>query len=274
MMQRPGVRIALAILVLAVFIGACVLFPIFYDFGFGASDDEDDVVITVAAASDLIPAFEEIGERFNEETDYTVEFTFGSSGLLAQQVEAGAPVDIYVSADAGYVDDLNERGLLIDDSVLLYARGRIVVWSLDERYGVIDDLEELLEPEIRRVAIGNPSHAPYGRAGREALQSAEIWDEIQDKLVFGSNIRETLQFAETGNVDVAIVALSLAMATDRGHWTAIPAEMHESIDQALGIVASTEYEDAAREFVRYVTNDSGRETLAKYGFEFPDEDRR
>jgi molybdate transport system substrate-binding protein len=272
MMQRPGVRIALAILVLAIFLGACVLFPIFYDFGLGAGGNDDRPVVTVAAASDLIPAFEEIGERFNDETDYRVEFTFGSSGLLAQQVEAGAPIDVYVSADAGYVDDLNDQGLLLGDSISLYAHGRIVLWSLDARFGAIDDLGDLLDPGIRRVAIGNPDHAPYGRAGKQALESEGIWDEIEPKLVLGSNIRETLQYAETGNVDVAIVALSLALASEDGHWTLLPAEMHLPIDQTLGIVASTEHEDAAREFVRYVTNEAGRETLAKYGFEFPDED--
>lgn len=272
MMQRPTVRIALAILVLALFLGACVVLPIFYDFGLGAGNDDDsEVVITVAAASDLIHPLEEIGERFDEETDFRVEFTFGSSGSLAQQVEAGAPVDIYVSADAGYVDDLANKDVMLTDTVQIYARGRVVLWSLDERIGTITDLEDLLGPDVERVAIGNPDHAPYGRAGRETLQSAGIWEEIQDKLVLGSNIRETMQYAETGNVDAAIVALSLAKATDEGHWTLIPAEMHEPIDQALGIVASTEHEDASREFVGYLTDDAGRETLARYGFEFPDE---
>jgi molybdate transport system substrate-binding protein len=236
----------------------------------GASDNE--VTITVSAASDLIPALEEIGERYRAETGYDVEFNFGSSGLLAQQVEAGAPVDVYASADVAFVDDLIEKGLILPDSRLLYARGRIVVWSLDENYGAIESLDDLLRPEIRRVAIGNPDHAPYGRAGRDALRSAGIWDEIQPKLVLGENIRATLQYAESGDVDVAIVALSLALATDEGSWTLISPEMHAPVEQSLGIVAGTPHEEAARAFVRHMTDDVGHATLAKYGFEFPDDD--
>jgi molybdate transport system substrate-binding protein len=272
MLQNPIVRIILAILVLTVFLGACVLGPMFYDLGFGASEENSSGTITVAAASDLIPAFDKVGERFNEETDYTVEFTFGSSGLLAQQVEAGAPVDVYVSANELYVDQLNDQGLLIDKTVESYAVGRIVIWSLDEDIGSLPEVAALDSPEIRRIAIGNPAHAPYGVAGREALQTAGIWDALQDRLVLGSNIRETMQYAETGNVEVAIVALSLALASEDGYWTLIPGDYHEPIVQTLGIVASTEQESAAQEFVKMVTDEQGREILAEYGFEFPDED--
>lgn len=230
-----------------------------------------EVVITVAAASDLIPAFEAIGELYNEQTDYQVEYTFGSSGLLAQQVEAGAPIDVYVSANEEFVEELNAQDLLIADSVQSYALGRIVLWSLNENIGSLPDVRSLNAPDVSRIAIGNPDHAPYGVAGRQALQSAGIWEDVQDQLVLGSNIRETLQYAETGNVDAAIVALSLAIATEEGYWTLVPADEHEPIVQTLGIVASTEHEEASREFVRFVTEERGREILAGYGFEFPDE---
>jgi molybdate transport system substrate-binding protein len=256
---------------LALLAGAAVLIGVL-GLNLFADASHDEVTITVSAASDLIPAFEEIGERYRAETGYNVEFNFGSSGLLAQQVEAGAPVDIYVSADAGYVDDLVDKGMILSDSRLLYARGRIVVWSLNEEYGTVEALDELLRPEIRRVAIGNPDHAPYGRAGRDALRSAGVWDEIQPKLVLGENIRATLLYAESGDVEVAIVALSLALASEEGHWTLLPADMHTPIEQVLGIVAGTQHEEAAREFVRYVTDETGRATLAMYGFEFPDDD--
>lgn len=274
MMQKPAVRIILAILVFLVFLGACVLGPVFYDFNLGASENDDEdggSTITVAAASDLIPAFREIGERYDAETDHEVEFSFGSSGMLAQQVESGAPIDVYVSANQDYVRQLDEQGLLIKESVQRYARGRLVLWSLDEQFGSIEDLDDLRDPAIERVAIGNPDHAPYGIAGREALQSTGVWNDLQDRLVLGANIRETMQYAETGNVDVAIVALSLATEADEGSWTLLPADLHEPIDQTLGIVADTEHEDAARVFVEYVTGEEGRRTLEQYGFEFPDE---
>jgi molybdate transport system substrate-binding protein len=265
MLRVPAGR-AIAIFLILILTAGCIS-----RVSHNGSSSDQEVVITVAAASDLIPAFERLGERFNEETEFEVEFTFGSSGLLAQQVEAGAPIDVYVSANEEYVEDLNEQGLLIEDSVQRYALGRIVLWSLDEEIGSSPDVSSLDSPDINRIAIGNPDHAPYGVAGREALQSAGIWDDVQDRLVLGSNIRETLQYAESGNVDVAIVALSLALATDEGHWTLIPAEEHEPIVQTLGIVASTEYETAARTFVDLLMNDEGRTSLSDYGFEFSDE---
>lgn len=257
----------LSILLICLLMAGCIT----RESGNGSSSGED-IVITVAAASDLIPAFEEIGERFNAETDYEVEFTFGSSGLLAQQVEAGAPIDVYVSANEEYVNELNDQGLLIEETVQAYALGRIVLWSLDEDIGSLPDVESLDSPVINRLALGNPDHAPYGVAGRQALQSAGIWDDVHERLVFGGNIRETLQYAESGNADVAIVALSLALATDEGYWTLIPVGEHEPIVQTLGIVASTGHEPAARRFVEHVTDEQGRAILEEYGFTFPDGD--
>jgi molybdate transport system substrate-binding protein len=272
MMQRPWVRITLAILVLLLFLGACVILPNVVDLGLSSSapsNDQAEVVLTVGAASDLIPAFEEIGERFNETTPYLVEFTFGSSGLLAQQIEAGAPIDVYASADFTFVDYLRNAGLIIDETVTQYAIGRIVVWSLDEENSAIANLNEFMSSDFRRIAIANPNHAPYGRAAKDALISAGVWEDIQPKLVLGSNIREAMQYAETGNVDVALVALSLALATEEGHWSEIPADRHAPIDQTLGIVASTDHRDAANAFVEKVMDDEGQEILRKYGFEIP-----
>jgi molybdate transport system substrate-binding protein len=266
-MSRRGTIAILVGLVILVLVSGCVS-----RVSREASESSGEVTLTVAAASDLIPAFERIGATFNEQTPYTVQFTFGSSGLLAQQVESGAPIDVYVSANEEYVDELNEKGLLIEDTVQAYALGRIVLWSLNEDFGSLPDVESLNTPDINRIAIGNPDHAPYGVAGREAIQSAGIWDEVQDRLVFGGNIRETMQYAETGNVDVAIIALSLALASDEGYWTLIPASEHDPIVQTLGIVASTVHETAARTFVDHVTDARGRAILADYGFEFPDED--
>ena len=267
----PVTRIVTTIAVLAGILMTAAFLSGFFASGTGNGHD-DQPSITVAAASDLIPAFEKIGDLYNEGTDYTVEFTFGSSGLLAQQVEAGAPIDVYVSANVEYVNQLDEQGLLLEDSVQRYAIGYVVIWSLDEELGSRGDVTTLDGPGIRRIAIANPDHAPYGVAGRQVLQSAGIWDDVQDRLVLGANIRETLQYAETGNVDVAIVALSLALATDEGYWSLIPADMHEPINQTLGIVAATEHRDAAQTFVDYVMSDEGRAILEAHGFEIPDKD--
>ena len=121
---------------------------------------------------------------------------------------------------------------------------------------------------MKRIAIANPDHAPYGLAAQQALQKAGLWDEVKSKLVYGDNIRQTLQYAETGNVDVAIVALSLSQQS-KGRWVLIPEDLHQPIDQGLAVIKTTKNETAARAFASFITGPRGREILGKYGFAFP-----
>src|SRR6185295_17042655 len=164
--------------------------------------------LTVAAASDLTPAFEELGREFESASKTKVVFMFGSTGLLTKQIENGAPVDLFAAANVSYIDELDKKGLIIPDSKATYARGRITLWTPDASNIRLQGIEDLARPEVMRIAIANPDHAPYGLAAKQALQSAGIWDRVQPKLVYGDNIRQTLQYAQTGNVEVSIVALS------------------------------------------------------------------
>ena len=231
----------------------------------------DDVTLTVSAASDLMPAFEEIGEQFEAETGVAIDFNFGSTGQLTQQILAGAPVDVFAAANEQYIDQLQAEGLILPETRALYGQGRTVLWTSPDADMEIIDLAQLADPEIQRIAIANPSHAPYGTAAREALEAAGIWEDVQDKLVMGENISDTLRLAQTGNVDVAIVALSLASESD-GAWTLIDAVMHEPINQALAVIEGTEHEAAARAFAEFVTSDTGREIMRRYGFVLPGEE--
>lgn len=227
--------------------------------------------LTVSAAADLTPAFEELGVLFEQETGVGVDFNFGSTGQLAEQIAAGAPVDVFAAANVSFVDDLDEQGLILSDTKALYARGRIVVWTRADSPLTIDSLDDLTAPDVERIAIANPEHAPYGMAAREAMQSAGVWEEVQNKLVLGENIRDTLRYAETGDVDVAIVALSLSIQGD-GQWTLIPEELHAPIDQALAVIKATEHEPEARAFAAFVNSDEGREVMRSYGFVLPGEE--
>src|SRR5690349_7553748 len=224
--------------------------------------------ITVAAASDLTPAFEELGRAFESANKTKVVFVFGSTGLLTQQIENGAPVDLFAAASMSYIDKLDHEGLIIPDSKAIYARGRITLWTPAESTLRLETISDLARPEVMRVAIANPDHAPYGLAARQALESAGIWEAVKPKLVYGDNIRQTLQYAETGNVEVAIVALSLSTQT-KGRWTLIPEELHQPLDQGLAVRKSTRNEQAARAFAAFVTGPQGRAILQKYGFSFP-----
>ncbi|MCX7670223.1 MAG: molybdate ABC transporter substrate-binding protein [Anaerolineae bacterium] len=233
--------------------------------------------LTVSAAADLIYAFQEIAAQFEAETGQKVVFNFGSTGQLARQIEYGAPVDLFAAADVSFVEELVRAGLVLSDTVQLYARGRIVLWTRADSPLHLERLEDLMQPAVRRVAIANPDHAPYGVAARQALQAAGVWEAVQPKLVLGENVRQTLQYAETGNVDAAIVALSLSVPaaaelSGPGRWVLIPQELHAPMDQALVVVKGTRQEAAARAFAAYVHGPRGRSIMRKYGFILPGEE--
>jgi molybdate transport system substrate-binding protein len=221
--------------------------------------------LTVAAASDLTPAFEEIGREFESATKTKVVFMFGSTGMLTRQIENGAPVDLFAAANVSYVDQLEKEGLIIPDTKAVYARGRITLWTANESTLRLQGIADLARPEVMRIAIANPDHAPYGLAAKQALQSAGIWERVQPKLVYGDNIRQTLQYAQTGNVEVSIVALSLSIQSN-GRWTLIPEELHQPIDQGLAVIKTTKNEQAARAFAAFISSPQGKAIMKKYGF--------
>jgi molybdate transport system substrate-binding protein len=235
------------------------------------------ITLTVSAAADLSYAFGEIGAAFEAETGHKVVFNFGSTGQLAQQIEQGAPVDLFAAANVSFIDDLAQQGLILPDTVQMYARGRITLWTRADSPLQITQVSDLARTEIARIAIANPDHAPYGVAAREAMQTAGVWEAVQPKLVLGENVRQTLQYAETGNVDAAIVALSLsvpaaASAGQPGRWTLIPEDLHAPIDQALAVIRGTQHESAARAFAAFVNGSQGRPIMRKYGFVLPGEE--
>jgi len=220
----------------------------------------------VAAAADLIPAFEEIGRQFETSHKIKVVFSFGSTGLLTRQIENGAPMDVFAAASVDFINELEQKDLIVPESKSVYARGRITLWTPKDSKLKVEKISDLASNDVKRIAIANPDHAPYGTAAREALQAVGIWDAVKEKLVYGDNIRQTLQFAETGNVDVAIVALSLSKESE-GQWTLIPAELHNPINQALAVIKGTKDEQTAQAFADFIAGPEGQSILAKYGFE-------
>ncbi len=226
--------------------------------------------LTVAAASDLHFAFAEIGALFEEQTGVKVTFTFGASGNLAGQIENGAPVDLFAAADTSYVDRLIEAGALLPETRRVYALGHLVLASSIRAGAEADELTDLLDPAIVHVAIANPGHAPYGRAAREALESAGLWEALQPKLVLGENVRQALQFIETGNAEAGLVPLSLADVADIT-YVAVDPSLYTPLEQALAVVAGSPNEADARRFAELVTGPEGRAVLERYGFGLPPE---
>ncbi|MCC7542505.1 MAG: molybdate ABC transporter substrate-binding protein [Deltaproteobacteria bacterium] len=228
--------------------------------------------VRVAAAADLTAAFGELGPLFERASGRRVTFTFGSSGLLARQLREGAPFDAFAAANHAFVDDVVRAGACLGATKVRYARGRIVVWSRRSSTAARPrTLAELTDARFRRIAIANPEHAPYGVAAKQALEAAGVWDTVRPRLVFGENVRQTLQFAETGNVEVAIVALSIAIPARDGDWFVVDEGLHRPLDQALVVCRRGAAVEGGRAFARFVAAPAGRNVMRRFGFVLPGE---
>jgi molybdate transport system substrate-binding protein len=226
--------------------------------------------LTVYAAADLAFAFKEIIPLFEKANGSRVRLVLGSTGNLAKQIEHGAPADVFFAADRAFIEDLRTKGAIIQESCVFYAQGRLVLASSNKAGLKLTDLKELLRPEVKRVAIANPDHAPYGRAAREALSALGLWDPIRPKLVYGENIRHTLQFIETGAVEAGLVALSVANVPDVSYVLVDP-KLHRPLDQMATVIKRSARPERGLAFLGFVNGPEGRPIMKRYGFRLPGE---
>lgn len=224
----------------------------------------------MAAAADLQYAFTEIGGLFEAERQAKLFFSFGSSGNLATQIENGAPIDLFASADEEQVQRLAAKGLVVPGSEQLYAVGRLALVTYRGSGLALTSPRDLLRPEVRQVSIANPDHAPYGRAAREALQSAGVWDQVRPKLVYGENVRQALQFVQTGNAEAGIVALSIAEAPEVS-YVLVGESLYRPLRQTMAVIKGAQAGDLARDFAAFVDGEKGRRLMRRYGFLLPGE---
>jgi molybdate transport system substrate-binding protein len=227
--------------------------------------------LKVAAAADLSFAFKDLGEAYEKKTGHAVVFSFGSTGLLEKQIAEGAPFDVFAAANVSYADDAVHAGACQADSKVIYATGHLVLFTPNGAGFAPAALADLTDPRVKRIAIANPGHAPYGKAAKEAMERAGVWSAVQPKIVYGENVQQTLQFAQSGNADVAIVALSLATVTP-GQSSPIPQELHAPIEQAMVVCnAGKAGATAGRDFVAFVQSAEGRAVMRRFGFLLPGE---
>ncbi len=228
-------------------------------------------VLIVSAAANLQPALEALQPELEQAAGMPVTFSFGATGKLAQQLEQGAPVDVFLAANTAYVAELAGLGVLQPDSVTVFASGEL---ALRPRAGVaIAQLADLLRPDIRRIALANPQHAPYGMAARQALQAAGLWQSLQPRLVFGENAIQSYQYVQTGNADVAILPLSLAHDSgETATWIPIDRDLYSPLLQTAAVVNDTRYPDAAARFVQALTASRAQALLHRYGYSPPPTD--
>lgn len=227
--------------------------------------------IAVAAAADLQFAMQDIVAGFQKQAGKTVKVTYGSSGNFFQQLQNGAPFDMFFSANLDYPKKLEAAGLVESGSYFQYAKGKIVVWVLNESKLNLDSgLKVFLDPSVKKIAIANPQHAPYGQAAVAALQKEDLYDKVKDKLVLGENISQTASFVVSGSADAGVVALSLALSPTmktKGRYHEIPSAEYQPIDQACVILNSSKNKETARQFEEYMKSKPAADILSSYGFE-------
>jgi len=226
--------------------------------------------LSIAAASDLQAVLPVLTASFEKETGRSVTTSFGSSGNFFTQIENGAPFDVFLSADIDYPTRLEVSGSVMRGSVTQYATGHLVLWSRnDSGIDVTRGFAVLDDARVRHIAIANPEHAPYGRAAVAALRHEGVYERVRPKLVLGENISQTAQFAETGNADAGIVALSLALSPAMkasGSYFDIPTSWYPPIVQAAAVVTSSKQRALAQQFVQFLKRDSTVRLLQSYGF--------
>ncbi len=226
--------------------------------------------IHVAAASDLTVAMPVLAQQFERQTHCKVIVSFGSSGNFYQQLQNGAPFDVFLSADTQYPQSLQDDGLAMPGTYREYASGKIVLWVRGEsRLDLSQGLKALTNQMVRKVAIANPQHAPYGAAATSALKVEGIYDQVSAKLVLGENISQAALFVQSGNADAGIIAYSLAMSPamkSAGRFVEVPATEYRPIRQAAVVMKNAKNTEAAKQFVEFLSSDPARRTLQLNGF--------
>ena len=229
--------------------------------------------LTVAAA-DLTTALKEIGDGYEKKTGVKVKLSFGGSGALTQQMQNGAPFDLFFSADMDYPCHLIATGNADSASLYQYAVGKLVLWvPADSRLDVEHQgMNVLLDPSVKKIAIANPQHAPYGRAAVAALKHAGVYDPVADRLVLGENVSQAAQFVESGNAQAGFIALAHALASEmlgKGKYWEIPADAYPPLVQRVVVLSHSRQKKEAAGFLEYVETKESVDLLRKYGFTLP-----
>lgn len=222
--------------------------------------------LNVAAASNLQRVFEPLTKAFEKHSAVKVVASFGASTVLAQQIENGGPFDIFLSADKAQIDRLAAKGLIDEKSRAVYARGVLALWA--PKRDDIQKLEDLGRADVKRIAIANPELAPYGKAAIETLTALHLWPAVESKVVYGPNISMVAMFADSANADAAFTALSLVNEHVEKPII-VPENLHQPIEQSLGIVKAAPHAQTAAEFRQFILGPQAQAIFAKFGYRSP-----
>jgi molybdate transport system substrate-binding protein len=231
--------------------------------------------VALAAAADLTYCLNELNQAFQaQDPGVEVKVSTGSSGNFSAQIQNGAPFDLFLSADVRYPQELIKAGKAVRESLFIYAAGRLVLWTADpQRVDVGHGLEVLRNADtIHKIAIANPEHAPYGRAAQAALQAAQLWSQVQNRLVIGENIAQAAQYVETHNADAGLIALALVLSPRLEHvgqYVEVDPRLYPRLDQAAVLTSKGAENPAAKAYLTFLRSADARRVLDKFGFGLP-----
>ena len=235
-----------------------------------------DREITVAAAADLSAALQDVAASYEKRTGVVVKLSFGASGALTQQIQNGAPFDVFFSADMDYPRQLIAAGLADGQTLYRYAVGQLVLWVPKDSPVDVEHrgMDALLDPYVKKISMANPQHAPYGRAAAAALKHFGLYDKVSDRLVQGENVSQAAQFVESGNAQAGFVALAHVVSPPmqgKGKYWVVPAEAYPPLDQGVVLISRSPHRQDAEAFLRFVKTEEMAGLLRHYGFRSPDQ---
>jgi molybdate transport system substrate-binding protein len=235
-----------------------------------ACSNEDEREVRVAAAANLQFALEDASEQFEEMCECRIALILGSSGALARQIREGLPADVYAAAAESYVQELSQDGLLESWTVQVFAIGRIALATPKGSTLELRDLADLDNAAVKRIAIANPAHAPFGIAAQEALEKAGVWQRLEDRLVLAENVAQAAQYVTNGDVDAGIISLAQAIELESEiQYQLIEESSHAPLRQTAAVVRGSDHSDLGRDFIGFLISDKGRLIMQRYGYSEP-----
>lgn len=230
-------------------------------------EEEKPVSLTISAAASLKDAMEEIKQQYGKEKpNVTITYNFGSSGSLQQQIEQGAPVDIFRSAAAKQMNALKERNLIIEETNKNLLENKVVLIAPKDST-LLKEFTDLADDRVKKIALGEPKSVPVGQYSEEILISMKIKEKVQPKAVFARDVREVLTWVETGNADAGIVYETDAKVSDKVKVVAsAPENSHKPVVYPVAVIKSSQNIDAAKEFLQFISGDKGKAVFEKFGF--------
>jgi molybdate transport system substrate-binding protein len=228
---------------------------------------DEAVEINISAAASLTDALTEIQTEYAKESNAVLQFNFGASGALQKQIEEGAPCDLFISASKANMDALEEAGLIVPDSRKDILGNTLTLIAAAEKADAIKGYEALTSADVASISIGTPESVPAGKYAQQALQNLEIWDQVQSKIVYAKDVKQVLEYVDTGNVDCGLVYKTDALAMKTGTTVMdLPEDSHDPIVYPAALIKASAQSEAAVKFYDFLQTDYAKGVFEKYGF--------